>query len=71
MAMAKVLLKNGADLNAADEKEQTPLLKALTTGKTDLALWLLDQGAELSSEGQSLPVQGVVGLCVGSSSGCE
>ena len=48
VAMAKALQKNGADLNAKDDKGQTALLKALLTGKTDLALWLLAQGVELS-----------------------
>ncbi len=46
--VVKVLLKNGADVNAVSSYKQTPLMWAAAVGSKDLAKILLDAGADPS-----------------------
>ena len=43
---ARVLLKAGAEINAADPNHITPMLMALINGHYDFAAFLIDQGAD-------------------------
>ena len=49
MAVAKLLLKQGADVNAADSKRWTPLLWASYEGHIELAKLLFEQGADVNA----------------------
>ncbi len=44
----QVLLKSGAEINAADPNNVTPLVMALINGHYDFAALLIDQGADLN-----------------------
>jgi len=43
---ARILLKAGADINAADPNNITPMLLALINGHYDFAAFMIDQGAD-------------------------
>lgn len=45
---ARILLKAGAEINAADPNNMSPVLMATINGHYDLAIFLLDQGADSS-----------------------
>ena len=47
---AKVLLKNGADINAAGEDDDTPLHRAIAGEKIEMARFLISQGADVHIE---------------------
>lgn len=47
---AKILLKSGAEINAADPNNISPLLMATINGHYDVAAFLLDQGADANIE---------------------
>lgn len=46
----QLLLKEYADINAATEKGFTPLLRVVKEGKTDMAEYLISQGADIFRE---------------------
>jgi uncharacterized protein len=46
---AKSALDAGADVNARDDRQQTPLHWAAMKGHTDLARLLIDKGADLNA----------------------
>lgn len=46
----QLLLKEHADINAATEKGFTPLLRVVKEGKTDMAEYLMSQGADIFHE---------------------
>ena len=48
-AIARALVKAGADVNAASESGDTPLLIAVREGKLDLAFWLVKAGADVNA----------------------
>ena len=45
---ARVLLDNGADIDAVGEDEETPLLRAILGRKTEMIKFLLSRGADLN-----------------------
>jgi ankyrin repeat protein len=45
----KLLLDNGADINAKDEKDYTPIHWAIVNGTLDTVSLLRDRGADLSA----------------------
>ena len=45
IAVARLLLEAGADVNAADKERETPLHHAIINGFTELAVYLIEQGA--------------------------
>lgn len=47
--MARVLIKNGADVNARDAKQDTPYLFAGAEGRNEILLMTLEHGADLKS----------------------
>ncbi|KAK8041744.1 hypothetical protein PG993_006267 [Apiospora rasikravindrae] len=53
--VAKVLIKQGADINATNDLGWTPLLIALDCGYTDIARLLIEEGADVNAKthGQS------------------
>jgi ankyrin repeat protein len=59
---ARVLLKAGAEINAADPNNITPMLLALINGHYDVAAFLLDRGADpnLGDETGRTPLYAVV-----------
>lgn len=44
--LAKLLVKAGADVNAANDAGKTPLMLAALTGRTEMTKYLLDAGAK-------------------------
>ena len=46
VVMAQLLVSHNADVNATDENGVSPLDIALSSSKTDLAVWLLENGAD-------------------------
>ena len=46
------LLDSGADINARDQREWTPLLWAVSRGQIDLVKLLLDKGADVNAKGE-------------------
>ena len=50
----KILIDNGADLNAADEYDYTPLKIASKYGHTELANLLIDNGADVNYSNKNL-----------------
>ncbi|MCM2350784.1 MAG: ankyrin repeat domain-containing protein [Bacteriovoracaceae bacterium] len=47
--MARILIKNGADVNARDAKQDTPYLFAGAEGRNEILLMTLEHGADLKS----------------------
>jgi len=47
VAMAQLLIDNGANVNAVDSKGETPLMNAASSGHTDLAMYLIERGADV------------------------
>ncbi|WP_408097092.1 ankyrin repeat domain-containing protein [Peredibacter sp. HCB2-198] len=47
--MAKILIENGADVNARDAKHDTPYLYAGAEGKNEILAMTLEKGADLKS----------------------
>lgn len=46
----EILLKHGADINAADDDGKTPLMHAAQMGHPDMLAFLLDNGADIHAE---------------------
>ena len=46
LALIKFLVQHGADLNAANNNGDTPLIDAAYLGKTEILRYLLEQGAD-------------------------
>ena len=49
LGVAKLLLENGADVNARDENGNTPLKIAINSGKEDMIEFLLAHGADANA----------------------
>jgi ankyrin repeat protein len=49
---ATSLLNSGADINAKDQREWTPLLWAVSRGQTKVVKLLLDKGADVNAKGE-------------------
>lgn len=65
--IAKILIDNGANVNAIDNEGWTPLMRATTSGNSELVGMLLDHGADASkvnSVGETAIIQAA-------SSGCD
>jgi len=47
------LVEQGADINAKDAMDRTPISVAAFNGQTDTVIYLLDQGADINLRGES------------------
>jgi ankyrin repeat protein len=50
VAVAKLLIEKGADVNAKDKYDIPPLHKALEKGLVDIAKLLIDKGADINAK---------------------
>jgi len=51
--MCKLLLENGADVNAGDGNLETPLMRAVEGGHVDIVCLLLERGSDVCAENQA------------------
>lgn len=52
--MALLLIKNGANVNMADNRQRSPLQRAAQKGYDKIAMALIKQGANINSQDGSL-----------------
>ena len=63
LGVQQALLRHGADVNAATDKGYTPIFTAAEHHNTDVALLLMDRGADMTLEDEN--ENGPVDLCSG------